>query len=60
MGLFYVKDRGTVCFLTVAPFKINGLMKTVCLLPKAKLDISQRYQHNRAVLTKKSQRQIEY
>lgn len=30
-GLFSVKDRGTVCFLTVAPFKINGLMKTVCL-----------------------------
>lgn len=35
-------------------------MKTVCLLPKAKLHISQCYQHNRAVLTKKSQRQIEY
>lgn len=35
-------------------------MKTVCLLPKAKLDISQCYQHNCAVLTKKSQRQIEY
>lgn len=30
-GLSYVKDRGTVCFLTVAPFKINGLMKTLCL-----------------------------
>lgn len=30
-GLFYVRDRGTVCFLTVAPFKINGLMKTLCL-----------------------------
>lgn len=60
MRLFYVRDRGSVCFLTVVPFKINGLMKTVCLLPEAKLNISQCYQHNRAVRTKKSQRQSEY
>lgn len=34
MGLFYVRDRGTVFFLTVAPFKINGFMKTVCFFRK--------------------------
>lgn len=54
MGLFYVRDRGTVFFLTVAPFKINGFMKTVCFFRKAELSISQCYQHNRAALTKKN------
>lgn len=59
--LFYVRDRGSVCFLTVAPFKINGFMRTVCLPPKAKLKICQCYQqHNSEVLTLESKRQSEF
>lgn len=33
-GLSYVRHRGGGCFLTVAPFKMNGLMKTSCLRPQ--------------------------
>lgn len=60
MGLFYVRDRGTVSFLTVAPFKINGLMRTMWLLPKAKPSVSQCYQHGHVVLTKRNPKEIEY
>lgn len=56
MCLVYVWDRGALWSLTVAPFKINGLMKTVCLLPTAGLSISQRQQRRCAELTKKNTR----
>lgn len=56
MSLFYVRDEGAVLYVTVAPFKMNGLMRTMCLLTKAKLNISQCYQHNRATPHKEVQK----
>lgn len=54
-GLFYVRDRGGVCFLTVAPFKMNGLMKTSCLRPEKRPSYSMSpcyRQHDRGAPTK--------
>lgn len=62
-GLFYVRDRGGVCFLTVAPFKMNGLMKTSCLRPeKGRATVSTRVTASMIAprRQKKSQRWIEY
>lgn len=56
-GLFYVRDRGGVCFLTVAPFKMNGLMKTLC---RATVRVHVSISTIAPCRQKKSERRIKY